>query len=96
MQFGKLDKTWSFRGLVGYFHIASDSVLAPFNSDDLRQTNTNSLMVDLRLRIAGGVIIRWDTYVHLRDDLTVPIQGGLVHDENTPRMRTRLTARFKF
>lgn len=76
---------------AGFFHIEADSVVAVYNSDDLQQTNVNSIPVELQLRLPGGVKVVWDTYIQEKVDTDLASNGGVVHGENATKVRTRLS-----
>lgn len=83
-------RTWTLG--VGYFHIASDAVLAVYNSDDLQQTNVNTVPVELTAQLPGGMRVVWDTYLQKKISTDLPSNGGITHPENALKVRTRLSA----
>ncbi len=91
LTWGRLDAPGDWSVTAGYFQIEADAVLAPYNSDDLQQTNVRSVPVWVRVRLPGGASLIWDTYLQKKLDTGLPASGGVVHDENAPRVRTRVT-----
>jgi hypothetical protein len=91
LRYGRNKDPWDWVVGAGFFHIEADSVLAVYNSDDLQQTNVNTVPVELQLRFAGGVRLVWDTYIQKKIDTDLASNGGVVHAENASKIRTRLS-----
>ena len=66
------------------------------HSDDLQQTNVDSIPVWLRVRLPGEVLFVWDSYFQKRINTALHLAGGLRHDENRLKVRTRLTLQMGF
>ena len=81
---------------AGFFHIEADATIAAFNSDDLQQTNVNSIPIWLRIRLPGQTNLVWDTYFQKRINTALFLAGGALHDENALKVRTRLTLSLGF
>jgi hypothetical protein len=96
VRYGVLNKSgdWSFE--AGYFHIEADATIAAFNSDDYQQTNVNSIPVFLRVRLPGRATLVWDTYFQKRINTAHYLSGGVRHDENALKIRSRLTLQLGF
>ncbi len=71
-------------------------VVAAFNSDDIQQTNVNTVPIWVRLRLPGGADLIWDTYIQSKVDVNLASNGGIVHDENATKVRTRSTVQARF
>lgn len=67
-----------------------------YNSDDLQQTNVNSVPVMARLALPGGAGLVWDTYVQSKINSNLASNGGVIHNENAIKVRTRLTVHASF
>lgn len=91
LRYGRDKEAWDWRVGAGFFHIQADSVVAAYNSDDLQQTNVNSIPIELQLRFPGGVKLVWDTYIQKKIDTDLASNGGVVHAENATKVRTRLS-----
>lgn len=85
---------WSLE--AGYFFIQSDAVIAAFNSDDYQQTNVHSLPIFLRVLLPSDVVIVWDTYFQKRINTAHFLSGGVQHDENALKIRSRITLQMGF
>jgi hypothetical protein len=85
---------WTFG--AGFFHIESDAVLALVNSDDLQQTNVRTIPLDVQVLLPGNFRLTWDTYLQRKLDPALPSNGGVVHEENALKVRSRLTASVRF
>lgn len=86
---------WEVAARAGYFHIEADSVLAAYNSDDLQQTNVDSVPVDVTVRLPSGARLVWDTYIQRRINVDIP-SAGAGHRENATKVRSRLTVSVSF
>lgn len=91
LRYGRSKAPWDWTVGAGFFHIQADSVVAVYNSDDLQQTNVNTIPVELQLRVPGGARLVWDTYIQKKIDTGLPSNGGVVHAENAAKIRTRLS-----
>ena len=96
LRYGVLNEPGDWSVEAGYFHIEADATIAAYNSDDLQQTNVNSVPVWLRLRLPGEANLVWDTYFQKRINTSLYLAGGNLHDENALKVRTRLTISLGF
>jgi hypothetical protein len=96
VSYGQQDEPWDVQVDLGFFHIEADAVIAAYNSDNLQQTNVNSVPVWLRLALPGGAGVVWDTYLQKKIDTNLPSPGGIVHGENATKLRTRVTLHASF
>jgi hypothetical protein len=96
LRYGNLGRPWGWSVETGFFHIEADAVIAVFNSDDLQQTNVNSIPLWLRLTLPGGAGLVWDTYIQRKIDVALPSNGGVVHGENATKVRSRLSVQVDF
>ncbi len=96
LSFGRQDEPWDVQVDLGFFHIEADAVIAVYNSDNLQQTNVNSVPVWFRLLLPGKASVVWDTYFQSKIDTNLPSIGGIVHDENATKVRTRITLHANF
>ena len=96
LRYGTLNKAgdWSLEG--GFFHIEADATIAAFNSDDYQQTNVNAVPVWLRVRLPGKATLVWDSYFQKRINTALFLSGGVQHNENALKIRTRLTLQIGF
>jgi hypothetical protein len=96
LRYGILNEVgdWSLEG--GFFHIEADATIAAYNSDDYQQTNVNAVPLWLRIRMPGGATLIWDTYFQKRINTALYLSGGIKHDENALKVRTRLTLQIGF
>lgn len=85
---------WSIE--AGYFYIEADAVMAAYNSDDYQQTNVRSVPVWLRFMLPGNAVIVWDTYFQKRIENYYYLSGGVIHDENALKIRSRITLQLGF
>ena len=65
-------------------------------SDDIQQTNVNGVPVWVRVRLPGGTSLVWDTYFQKRINTALYLSGGIRHDENALKVRSRLTLSIGF
>lgn len=93
---GRLQDAWDWQLSAGFFHIEADAVIAAYNSDDLQQTNVNTVPIVARLRLPGGAGLTWDSYIQSKIDNNLASNGGIIHDENATKLRTRLTIQASF
>lgn len=91
LRYGRSKEPWDWMVGAGFFHIEADSIVAVYNSDDLQQTNVNTIPVELQLRFPAGIRLVWDTYVQKKIDMDLSSNGGIVHSENATKVRTRLS-----
>jgi hypothetical protein len=96
VRFGKSRDPWDWTVGAGLFRIEADAVLAILNSDDLQQTNVRTVPLDLQLVLPGAVRLTWDSYLQRKLNVNLPSNGGIVHDEDALKVRTRLTASVSF
>ncbi len=96
IRYGKNKADWDWMVGAGFFHVEADAVLAVYTSDDLQQTNVNSVPVELALRLPGGPRLVWDTYVQQKVDTDLASNGGGVHDESAPKVRSRMSLLLPF
>lgn len=96
IRYGTLNKAgdWSLEG--GFFRIEADATISAFNSDDYQQTNVNALPIWLRVRLPGEATLVWDTYFQKRINTALFLSGGMQHNENALKIRTRLTVQIGF
>ncbi len=94
--YGQLNQPWDWSLSAGFFHMEADAVIASYNSDDLQQTNVNSVPLFFRLRLPGGANLVWDTYLQKKIDEDLASNGGVIHDENAIKLRTRVTLQANF
>nr|NIM51295.1 hypothetical protein [Gemmatimonadales bacterium] len=94
--YGQVNRPWDWSLSAGFFHIEADAVIASYNSDDLQQTNVNSVPLFFRLRLPGGANLVWDTYLQKKIDDNLASNGGVIHDENAIKVRTRVTLQANF
>lgn len=85
---------WSIE--AGYFYIEADAVMAAFSSDDYQQTNVRSIPVWLRVMLPGNAVIVWDTFFQKRISTNHYLSGGVLHDENALKVRSRITLQIGF
>jgi hypothetical protein len=90
----KTTTPWGVRG--GFVHIEADSVLAVYNSDDLQQTNVNTVVAEFQRSLASHARLVWDTYVQKKIDVALASNGGIVHPENAAKVRTRISVFVRF
>jgi len=93
---GLLKKPGDWSVEAGYFYIESDAVIAAFNSDDYQQTNVHSVPVFLRVLLPSDIVIVWDTYFQKRINTAHFLSGGVMHDENALKIRSRITLQLGF
>ena len=93
---GLLKKPGDWSVEAGYFYIESDAVIAAYNSDDYQQTNVHSVPIFLRVLLTSDVVIVWDTYFQKRINTAHFLSGGIMHDENALKIRTRITLQIGF
>lgn len=96
LRYGTLQKVGSMSLEAGYFHIQADAVIAAFNSDDYQQTNVNSIPVFFSVRLPGNTTLVWDTYFQKRINTALFLSGGIQHDENATKIRSRITIQLGF
>ena len=96
VRYGVLNEPGDMSFEAGFFHIEADATIAAFNSDDLQQTNVNSIPIWLRIRLPGQTNLVWDTYFQKRINTALFLAGGALHDENALKVRTRLTLSLGF
>lgn len=96
LRYGLLKKPGDWSIEAGYFHIESDAVLAAFNSDDYQQTNVRSVPIWFRILLPGNVVMVWDTYFQKRINTAHFLSGGVQHDENALKIRSRITMQIGF
>jgi hypothetical protein len=96
LRYGVLQKPGDFSVEAGFFYIEADAVIAAYNSDDYQQTNVRSVPVFLRVLLPGDVIIVWDTYFQKRINTAYYLSGGVLHDENALKIRSRITVQLGF
>lgn len=94
--YGQLNRPWDWTLSAGFFHIEADAVIAAYNSDDLQQTNVNCVPLFFRLRLPGRTDLVWDTYLQQKIDENLASIGGVVHDENALKVRSRVTLQANF
>lgn len=94
--YGSLGDPGSWNVTTGYFHIEADAVVAAFNSDDVQQTNVNTVPIWIRIQLPGGARLVWDTYFQSKVNVDLASNGGLIHPENATKVRTRLTIQANF
>ncbi|MEN8374065.1 MAG: putative porin [Gemmatimonadota bacterium] len=94
--YGSLGDPGSWNITAGYAHIEADGLVAAFNSDDLQQTNVNTVPIWVRAQLPGDARLVWDTYVQSKADEALASNGGIFHDENATKIRTRLTIQANF
>lgn len=91
LRYSRSHGAWSWSASAGFFHIEADSVVAVYTSDDLQQTNVNSIPLEFAFRLPSGARIVSDTYVQKKIDVGLASNGGIVHGDNAPKIRTRLS-----
>ena len=96
IRYGLLKKPGDWSVEAGYFYIESDAVIAAFNSDDYQQTNVHSVPVFLRVLLPSDIVIVWDTYFQKRINTAHFLSGGVMHDENALKIRSRITLQLGF
>ena len=96
LRYGLLKKPGDWSIEAGYFYIEADAVMAAFNSDDYQQTNVKSVPVWLRVLLPGKVVVVWDTYFQKRISTDYYLSGGVLHDENALKIRSRITVQLGF
>ena len=96
LSFGRQDEPWDVQVDLGFFHIEADAVIAVYNSDNLQQTNVNSVPIWFRLLLPGKASVVWDTYFQSKINTDLASSGGIVHDENATKVRTRITLHANF
>lgn len=96
IRYGILEEPGDWSLEVGYFYIEADAVIAAFSSDDYQQTNVSSIPVWLRVLLPGDAVVVWDTYFQRRLSTDHFLSGGIVHDENAMKVRTRITLQIGF
>lgn len=96
VRYGDTSRPWGWSVEAGFFHIEADAVLAAFNSDDLQQTNVNTVPFWVRLMLPEGAGVVWDTYVQRKVNVNLASSGGVVHPENATKVRTRLSLEVDF
>lgn len=94
--FGSLGEPGSWNVTTGYARIEADAVMAPYNSDDLQQTNVSTVPVWIRVQLPGGARLVWDTYFQSKLNEALASNGGFIHSENAGKVRTRLTIQANF
>lgn len=95
---GVLKNAGDFRAGVGYFEFEADSVVANFNSDDLQETNVNSIMVDISYQLVPNVVLQYDGYYQKRNNYALAVANGSSAgvDKNTRFFRHRLNLKVNF
>lgn len=96
LRYGLLKDPGDWSVEAGYFYIEADAVIAAFNSDDYQQTNVNSIPIWLRVLLPGDVVIVWDTYFQKRLSTEHFLSGGILHNENALKIRSRITLQLGF
>ncbi len=95
---GGLRNPGEFRAGVGYFQIEADAVVANFNSDDLQETNVNSVMVDISYKLAPNVVLQYDGYYQKRNNYALAVANGntVGPNKDTRFYRHRLNLKVSF
>lgn len=96
LRYGVMKEAWDWSIEAGYFYIEADAVMAAFSSDDYQQTNVHSVPVWLRFMLPGNAVIVWDTYFQKRISTDHFLSGGVLHDENALKIRSRITLQIGF
>ncbi len=96
IRYGDHSVPWGWSVEAGYFQIQADAVIAVFNSDDFQQTNVHTVPVWFRFRLPSGAALVWDTYIQRKVNVNLASNGGVVHNENATKVRTRITAQVNF
>jgi hypothetical protein len=96
LRYGLLQKPGDFSVEAGFFYIEADAVIAAYNSDDYQQTNVKSVPVFLKVLLPGDVVVVWDTYFQKRISTAYYLSGGVLHDENALKIRSRITVQLGF
>ena len=85
--------TWRF--WLAYSQIEADAVVANFNSDDLQQTNVNTIYPQISYQITKNMSIDYDGYYQTRNNYQLARDNGNAIDDTT-QYRHRINWRFKF
>ena len=56
-----------------------------------QQTNVRSIPVWLRVLLPGDAVVVWDTYFQKRINTAHYLSGGIKHDENALKIRSKIT-----
>lgn len=96
VRYGDARQPWEWSVEGGFFHVEADAVIAAYTSDDLQQTNVNSIPFWLRVALPGGAGLTWDTYLQRKINVRLASNGGIVHGENATKVRTRVSIQVNF
>ena len=94
--YGTAGQQGDWRIGAGYAQIEADATVASFNSDDLQQTNVNTIFTELRYQLASKISVYYDGYYQQRNniDLARANVNAAVDDTTLYRHRVSLVAEF--
>lgn len=108
-QFGKEDKAWlaavyygktkdkgDWRVGAGYTQIEADAVVANFDSDDLQQTNVNTIFTEFRYQLHARSYIYYDGYYQEKNNFALFQANGNPVVDDTRQYRHRVTLVVEF
>jgi hypothetical protein len=107
--FGKEDRAWlaaayygktkdkgDWRLGAGYTQIEADAVVANFNSDDLQQTNVNTIFTEFRYQLHPRSYIYYDGYYQTTNNFYLFQANGNPAVDDTRQYRHRVTLVVEF
>ncbi len=86
--------TWRF--WLSYSQIEADSVVANFNSDDLQQTNVDTIFPLISYQITKNMSIYYDGYYQKRNNYQLARDNGNSATDDTTQYRHRINWKMSF
>ncbi len=86
----------SFRFWLSYSQIEADAVVANFNSDDLQQTNVNTISPLISYQLTKDMSVYYDGYYQERNNYPLAVDNGNAAKNDTRQYRHRINWTLKF
>jgi hypothetical protein len=93
---GKAKEKGDWRIGAGYTQIQADAVVANFNSDDLQQTNVNTVFTEFRYQVHSRIYVFYDGYYQKRNNFDLAKANANAAADHTWQNRHRINLAVEF